>query len=199
MKQRYRSPTRIFKHLGKKAQEGPEAQFNWIFILIVGAIIIAFFTLIVIKQKSASEVKVSSVLTKQLNTIFVGARVSSGTVQEIPTPNFAVRFTCNDYYIGAVSQRLGNRVLFAPENLEGNMIITWTLDWSVPYKVTTFLYVTNPKTRYLLVRVSGVDEQAFKQLNLSLPVRLNRNFDLIEYDENPDSPYMQLKRKIEDQ
>ncbi|MFQ5475145.1 MAG: hypothetical protein ACE5DM_04880 [Candidatus Nanoarchaeia archaeon] len=190
----YNSPTRLFKH--KRAQT-PETQFNWIFILIVGALIIAFFTVIVMKQKGASETKVSGKLTRQLNTILVGARVSSGTVQEIPTPKFAVRFACNDYYIGDVEQRLGNRIVFAPEHLEGKTLLTWTLDWNTPFKVTTFLYITNPKTRYILIPVEAAGD-IHRQLNISLPVKLNRNFDAPQYDVDPDSDYMSLRKGLED-
>ena len=189
----YRSPTKLFK--GKRAQ-GPESQINWVFVLIVGALIIAFFTVIVMKQRGASEIKVSATLTKQLNTIFVGAKVSSGTVQEIPTPMFEVRFACNDYYIGQVSQRLGNRIIFAPEDMKTNMIQTWTLDWNVPYKVATFLYVTHPRIRYVLVNNGAF--QDLKQLNLSLPVKLNRNFKRIDYDISDGSDYMSLTTHAED-
>jgi hypothetical protein len=165
--------------------------------LIVGAIIIAFFTVIVMKQKGASETKVSGKLTRQLNTILIGARVSSGTFQEIPTPKFEVRFACNDYYIGDVGQRLDNRIVFSPEILSGNMILTWTLDWSAPFKVTTFLYVTNPTTRYIIVNL-GEDDSAYRQLNISLPVKLNRNFEFLIYDPEPDSDYMSLNKGLED-
>lgn len=153
---------------GRKAQA--EAQLNWIFILIVGAVIMAFFTFIVMKQRTASEAKFSGKVSQQLNTILVGAKVSSGTVQEIPTPDLSIRFTCNDYYIGPASQRLGNRVVFAPEYLEGNKLITWTLDWNVPFKITSFLYMTSPFVRYVIV---GEGQKA-DDLYLALPSKLNK-------------------------
>ena len=105
-----RFPDRVRR--SRKAQV--ETQFNWIFILIVGAIILAFFTYIVIKQKAASDAKIAGKISQQLNTILVGAKVSSGTVQDIPTPEVSIHFTCNDYYIGPASQRLGNLIVFAP-------------------------------------------------------------------------------------
>jgi hypothetical protein len=174
---KFRFPDRVIK--GKKAQA--ESQLNWIFILIVGAIIIAFFTFIVIKQRAASEAKFAGKVSTQLNTILVGAKVSSGTVQDIPTPDLEIRFTCNDYYIGPASQRLGNRVVFAPEFLEGNRLITWTLDWNVPFKATTFLYMATPLVRYVVV---GTDQDA-KDIFKALPSKLNKGsgtVTLAEYD-----------------
>jgi hypothetical protein len=172
-----RCPGKAKKLNSRKAQA--ETQLNWIFILIVGAVILAFFTFIVIKQKGASESKFAGKVSTQLNTILVGAKVSSGTVQEIPTPELSIRFTCNDYYIGPASQRLGNKVLFAPEYLEGNKLITWTLDWNVPFKVTSFLYMTTPFVRYVIVGDSPRAEDIFN----ALPEKLNKiQLTPAEYD-----------------
>ena len=128
-----------------------EAQFNWIFILIVGGLILAFFTVIVLKQKSASETKLSGKITKQLNTILVGAGISPGTAQVIPIPKTAIRFTCNDYYIGSASQRLGSRVVFAHSDIKGTKLVTWALDWNMPFKIANFLYISSPSVRYVFV------------------------------------------------
>ncbi|MFC1723968.1 hypothetical protein ACFL0V_07570 [Nanoarchaeota archaeon] len=162
----------------KKAQ-AVESQFNWIFIMIVGAVILGFFVFIVIKQKAASDAKFSGKVTKQLNTILVGAKVSSGTYQEIPTPEVDIRWECNDYYIGPASQRLGNRVVFAPTFTEGNKLITWTLDWNVPFKITSFLYITTPTIRYFVIAPSLEDKKAIEFYN-KLPPKLNKQMRTIQ-------------------
>ncbi|MBI4739179.1 hypothetical protein HY772_06505 [Candidatus Woesearchaeota archaeon] len=162
------------RRLRKKAQE-TEQQFNWIFILIIGALILAFFAYIVLKQKAASEIKLAVTIAKQLNTILTGAKLSSGTFQDIPIPETTIRFACNDYFIGDVGQRLGNRILFAPNFVEGNRIFTWTLDWNVPFKVSSFLYVTTPFVRYVIVpSVADESQLLAKRLNSTLPAKINR-------------------------
>ncbi|NQU78343.1 hypothetical protein HQ545_01095 [Candidatus Woesearchaeota archaeon] len=169
----------------RKAQA--ESQLNWIFILIVGAVILAFFTLIVVKQRGAAEAKFAGKVSQQLNTILVGAKVASGSVQIIPTPDVSIRFTCNDYYIGPASQRLGNRVMFAPEFIEGNKLITWTLDWNVPFKSTSFLYLTSPFVRYYIVGRDVTDPAAMSLFD-SVPNQLNKrlislsDFELVRDD-----------------
>lgn len=162
-----RYPRRIVK--GRKAQV-QETQLNWIFILIVGVVILGFFTFIVMKQKTASEAKFSGKVSQQINTILVGAKVSSGTAQVIPTPDLEIRFTCNDYYIGPASQRLGNRVVFAPEYLDGDELITWALDWAVPFKVSTFLYMTTPFIKYIVVGDGATAQKIYD----TLPDKLNK-------------------------
>jgi hypothetical protein len=166
---------RIFRlrRLGKKAQE-QEQQFNWIFILIVGALILGFFGYVVIKQKAASETKLAITMVKQLNTVITGAKLSSGTFQDIPIPETTIRFTCDDYFVGDASQRLGNRIVFAPEFVSGNRLMTWTLDWNVPFKVTGFLYLTSPYVRYILVRSAADDKGLAEKINSTLPAKLNK-------------------------
>lgn len=155
----------------RKAQA--ESQLNWIFILIVGALILAFFAFIVIKQRAASDAKFAGKVSQQIDTILAGAKVSSGTVQIIPTPELSIRFTCNDYYIGPASQRLGNKVVFAPEFVEGKQLMTWTVDWNVPYKVATLLFITAPTIRYVIIGQTATDKDA-KALYDALPAKLNK-------------------------
>ncbi|MFH1064244.1 MAG: hypothetical protein V1729_04145 [Candidatus Woesearchaeota archaeon] len=163
----------------KKAQV--ESQFNWLFVLIIGVIILAFFTVIVLKQKTSSEIKFAGKMSQQLNTILVGAKVSSGTVQEIPVPEMDVQFQCNDYFIGPASQRLGNRIIFAPEYLKTNKLVTWTLDWSVPFKVASILYVSSPFVRYVIIGGTADDPDATKLHGL-LPEKMNKQvFSISDY------------------
>jgi hypothetical protein len=169
MTKKFKIPSR--KKTGKKAEA--DTQLNWIFILIVGAIILTFFTFIVIKQRGASEAKFAGKVSQQINTILVGAKAASGTVQEITTPDVSIRFTCNDYYIGVASQRLGNKVVFSPEYIEGSKIITWTLDWDTPFRVTSFLYITTPDIRYVFVS-EDIEGEAVRRVIEALPEQLNK-------------------------
>ncbi|HII71286.1 TPA: hypothetical protein HA265_00860, partial [Candidatus Woesearchaeota archaeon] len=174
---RFRRPEKAKLLCSRRAQV--ESQFNWIFILIVGALILGFFAYIVIKQKTASEAKFAGTVTKQLNTILVGAKVSSGAEQEIPTPEVSIQFSCTDYFIGPASQRLGNRIVFAPTFIKGNRLQTWTLDWNVPFKVTSFLYLTAPTIRYYIIGPSIEDEKTL-QFYDSLPKKMNKQFRTLD-------------------
>jgi len=39
--------------------------------------------------------------------------------------------------------------------IKGRQLITYNLDWSVPYRVSNFLYLTSPEVRYVLVGDAG--------------------------------------------
>jgi hypothetical protein len=150
-------------------------QFNWIFLLIVGGIILFFFIGLVSVQKKSSEGSVSAELLSQLSTYFTGAGVSIGTVTVYDVPRMHLEFTCDKFYVNEVADRdFRNKVLFTPHEIHGNKLITWTLDWSVPFRVMNLIYISSPQIRYVVFYgTSGNSLDLFKDFNKSFPPELN--------------------------
>jgi hypothetical protein len=160
----------------KKAQA--EAQFNWIFVLIVGGVILLFFTAIVLKQKSVSEQKLSANIVSDLESIFTGAYVSKDTSHLLDVPKLDVDFDCSRFYLGQVNKPLGKQIVFAPSKIKGTQVLTWTLEWNFPFKVVNFLLITSPEMRYVFV-YDDSDSLAVdlaSSINDSLPDGLNFEF-----------------------
>lgn len=147
-----------------------EIQFNWIFVLAVGAIILLFFTSIMLKQKSASEQTTNIFVLKNIEAILAGAEVSTGTLNFVDLPKLEIEFECNKYRIGSASRSFEIMSVFTPSKIKSNKMITWTLDWNVPYRVTNFLYLTTPNIRYVLVG----DNNLARKINKSMPKELNK-------------------------
>lgn len=165
----YRKNHRFFR---KKAQV--ETQFNWIFILVVGAIIMVFFVAIVMKQKDASEVKISETVMTDLQSIFTGGSVSTGTSQLIEVPEVEIEFDTSTYGLKGVNNPIGeDMMMFAPSLVKGRSIITWTLDYNLPYKITSFLYITTSEMRYVFVGGGDKDRLFY---NSTLPKEMNIDF-----------------------
>lgn len=158
-----------------------ELQFNWIFVLIAGAIIFIFFMNIVNKQREFSNIKTAGTIITSLDSILTGAQISTDTVNIIDMPKADIGFECNRYFIGPVPKQIQRNIIFSPNLLKGNKIITWTLDWNLPYRVTNFLYLTNPKVRYIIVNNS--DNLGPKLYN-ELPKEINK--ELIDKSELTD-------------
>lgn len=154
-----------------------EIQFNWIFVLAVGAIILIFFSVVMLKQKSASEQTTNLFVLKNLEAIMAGAEVSAGTVNFVDMPKIEVNFECNRYSIGDASKRFEIMSVFTPSKIKSNKMITWTLAWNVPYRVTNFLYLTSPNIRYVLI---GENELAVS-VNKTMPKELNK--ELIRFSD----------------
>ncbi|MFH0979044.1 MAG: hypothetical protein V1837_07135 [Candidatus Woesearchaeota archaeon] len=132
-----------------------EVQFNWIFVLIVGAIILSFFVGIVLKQKDVSIKTIGVKLAYDLETITTGAEVSKETAQIIKVPDLGISFSSKgclrQYTIGTGTKQYKEKVIFAPDRIEGTELLSWTLPWYMPYRNTNFLLFSSRYLRYILV------------------------------------------------
>ena len=153
-------------------KKGFEIQFNWLFVLVAGAAIILFFTVVVIKQKNVSETSTKATVLKSIEAVITGASVSTDTTNLIDIPNSDIEVNCGRVSIGGVSKHYQSLVLFAPSLIKGNKLITQTFAFSAPYRATNLLYITSPQIRYIII---GNSEFA-KEINKSMPSELKKEF-----------------------
>jgi hypothetical protein len=159
-----------------------ELQFNWIFVLIVGIVFLAFFFMLISSQTKSNEIKISASLTKHFRTIIDSTSQKSGTLNEYKFPSsFEIDFECdidkniyeyrlNDYKVGDIKYD----VIFSPRKLFGQNIYTWTREWELPesegFSVSTFLYVTNKRNGYIFINSTS---SAFKTLFSQFPENIS--------------------------
>lgn len=156
----------------KRAQV--EAGFNWVFIIIAGAIILLFFAGVAVWYQAKQETKIAGQVVINLDSIFTNAIESPKTAKSINIPEVPLFFSCYDecnefgcpseFSSGGVSRDKSMEVLFTMEKLEANNIITWSLNFNMPYKITNFLYLTNDQTRYVLI-YDAASEDFFHEVN----------------------------------
>ena len=73
-----------------------EIQFNWIFILVAGALILILFVVIVQRQGSVSNQSRDIDIRSKLGTILTGAKQSTDTTFVIDIPSKTeIDFGCN--------------------------------------------------------------------------------------------------------
>src|SRR3989338_5872213 len=142
------------KNRTKNKRADVSVQLNWIFVLVVGGIILIFFIGIVTKQKSVSDVKQNIAMREALDTILVSSQVASGTSSLVNVPSINVEFDCNNYFVGdfdtGITKQIGaSRIIFVPDVLRGKKLVTWSLEWNLPYKIHDFLYVPSIEVRYI--------------------------------------------------
>lgn len=157
-----------------------ELQFHWIFILIAGALILAFFFSVVQKQRVLSEEKLAITLASQMDAIFAGAIESKGTTQSLATPQPGIAFSCTqvcecNFVIGGKATEFRDKILFAPSLIAGQDAIAWAIDWKMPFRVANFLLLTNPEVKYYLVYDSANPRSAqlHDKAKKALPKELN--------------------------
>lgn len=148
-----------------------EIGFNWIYVLIAGAVILLFFIGVVVKQKTVSEEELGAELVRVLESIFTGAGVAEKTKNVIDTSGLAdytLYFDCRneqgEYGILGSSARAQIPIepVFSPRQLKTTQLITWSLPYRLPFKVIDFLIVSSVNTKYYLL---GSGTFAYEFLN----------------------------------
>lgn len=155
-----------------KNKKAFEMQFNWIFVLVAGATIIFFFTIVVVKQKNVSESSGKATMLKSVQSIITGASVSTDTTKIIDLPNADIEISCNKIAIGGISNPYQKLILFAPGLIKGGKLITQTSAFSAPYRAANLLYMTSDQIRYIIIG----DSDIAKEVNKSLPSDLRKDF-----------------------
>ncbi len=131
-------------------------QFHWIFILIAGGIILAFFFSIASKQGDLSDEKLSLSLVHSIDMILELAESSEGTSQVIPLPKKGISASCSsgcDCYFSVSGARssFGSNVVFSEKDVDSPEAVVWSLPWKVPFRALNVLYLSNPETRKIVV------------------------------------------------
>ncbi len=145
-----------------------ELSLHWIFVIVIGAIILIFFITIVVKQNNIAEQNILSDLRDTFRSYVVGAQSSARGAVEVPTFGYPFRYICQDtaeksclceFSVGGKNQQsfvVSPSVLFAPTNTKDSdavpeSVIVWSLPWRWPFPVTSFIYFIRPDTRFIFV------------------------------------------------
>lgn len=134
--------------------------FNWIYILIAGAVILLFFLGITVRQKGVSEQRLSLDVLEIVDSILTGAEVSEQTknfVDISSLSDYTFYFDCTErvstYGLKGTTARETNPItpLFSPTEIKSPLLILWSLPYRLPFKIIDFLIVTSSTTQYVLV------------------------------------------------
>lgn len=182
-KPKERMRERMRERISKKG--AIEVQFNWVMILVMGALILIIFFSVAQRQKNTSEQRISDKSLSQLNIVLAGSKVSADTANIITVPKNEIQFscdskTCTDYGclsnfkikgMNQAGKSYNVNPVFSPNSLKGEAVTLWALDWSIPYRISNLVYVTNPEARHIIVYNQGIQgsEEAAIELNKTLP------------------------------
>ena len=148
-----------------------EVTINWVYILIVGAVILLFFFSLVQVQKNSSEENLQRDLNRIMESIFTVAGLSEKTKTSIDThlADYQLSFDCQEgvshYGLMGSASPIEDAIfpLFSPTTMKAAKLSLWSLPYKLPYKVMDFLFVTSPTTQYVLVGDSGFTREFIAQ------------------------------------
>ena len=146
-----------------------EVQFNWIFVLVIGAIILVFFFGFVERQKDFAEEKNAARFMNDLEAILVGAQVSKESSFPIAIPRIPLHVSCDEtclctYGVRDVSQQYKDAIIFGSDPIEGTTLLLWSKEWKMPFRVTNLLFAGSEKTRYVIVYDDSAQSRQWKNI-----------------------------------
>ena len=145
-----------------------ELSLHWIFVIVIGAIILTFFITLVVKQKSISQSELLNERARTLESYITGAQTTTRGAIELSTFGNPFRYSCAEnsqsesdactctLVVGEKPRQsidVGSSVLFAPaySGKTTDSLIVWSVPWRMPYPVTNFVYFTTPDIEYVFV------------------------------------------------
>lgn len=155
-------------------------QFNWIFVLIAGTLILIFFIGVVYKIRASSKEALACNVISELEAIITGASVSTGTFNQLTTPDVAeIEFSCeqdgfSQFNIKGSGCKKDTPIepIFAPNLIKGKKLMTWAVEFSSPFKSDNFLFLTHPQIKYVFIG------NEVKKYYDSLPSEINKQWIL---------------------
>ncbi len=143
-------------------------QFNWIFIMIAGGLILFFFMTVISYQQQLSKNKLGVELASQLELIFSGRGVSPGAKQPIDIADVPIQFECTEYRV--MDQRIasGTVLIFAPAELATKKLLTITMSFDLPMRTNTMIMMTSPQIKYYFVNFGAMREKIETLLDFPL-------------------------------
>lgn len=163
-----------------------EIQFNWIFVLIAGAMILLFFIVIINKQRVVSNQKLAIDILNSMDKIIAGQKTSENRQDFINMYETEMSYLCGGcdctFSLAGMSKSKGNIVVFAPATMKSNTLLTWTQSWDMPFRVTNFVYMSVPEAKYYFISPSNSIKRNFiANLPVNLTYEVTDDLNAIKY------------------
>lgn len=168
-----------------------EVQFNWIFIIIAGAIFLVFFFAVVKSMQGSSDTKLNTEIAAHLDTVLKNAAQASSTGSEafrmIAFPAVTLQFTCEEDFssmrIGGqgIEMPLDTQIIFSEQQLQGDTLYAWTQNFEIPYRIQSFLYLTSSDALYVFIEDDGLIEEMYRGMPANISTMLVEEDELMNH------------------
>jgi len=127
--------------------------FNWIFIVVVGAIMLTFFVGFAVKYKDLQEKKTEIVMLNNLDTALTNLQSSSFTTTTHINLPLNVNVGCKegDFSISINEKNEVSNLLASKSKLKDKMYI-WYQPYEIPFRVANFYYLIDDEPVEIDVR-----------------------------------------------
>ena len=155
-----------------------ETPINWVFVLIAGAIILLFFSIVIYRIQGTAQKQSEASLITNINSILSGIGLSSSTsvlIEDLPSRN--AFFSCQGYNLEGAAGIYDQRLTFAPNSLNIQRLVLWTNAFNMPFFISNFLYVSSPDIRYIFVYDdSSASQNIRNRIGKLIPESISQEF-----------------------
>jgi hypothetical protein len=151
-------------YLALNSKKAQDMEFNYIYLMIVGGLILLFT--ITVSQATRSQTQKSTSLDalKSFDNTVSYMQNSNGVEGSVPLSGLTVQFDyqkdyCNFYTIrnsGLEGNSVKDNPFFAPNYIDNRMML-YSLPWEIPFSSSYFLYATSPKIAYVFITTGNDD------------------------------------------
>jgi hypothetical protein len=191
--------------LNKKADVSPA--FQYIFALIVGAIILIFFIRFAFKAEESGTQVIKAEVLHMLDASMQAFSVSTYSTDTLPKPpwpqivdmKFGTKANCGKFTVTGQKFLVPiPRIVFGPEEMKARYLQAWTNSWHFPFRITNMFYLVNDRSKYYLIYDANNQEFVRKissyppETALSEMDHLPKAFD-VKYSDSETDPAAKLK------
>lgn len=141
------------KQKSKKAQI--EISFNWVFVLIAGAVILFFFVRLIGSEMEFTETATHAKAVSTINAVLTSLQQRPDSVAIEDRINYEINFFCEEgthrYGIERSSSTLPHQLVFSPSFIGDSRPVAWVKSFNAPFPIGSMVYLTDEKTKYFFV------------------------------------------------
>lgn len=122
-------------------------QFNLIFVIIVGVMVLAFFLFFTSKYIDLSEKKEAAEISRDLDNIFRGLRSTTQYKSHSLLFDYNLEVDCDDIIInGKYTQKIDS--IFFGEDSSSRNLVFWSKEFSKPFRIDNLIFIIDNSSKY---------------------------------------------------
>lgn len=138
-------------------KKGQGIQFNWIFVAIVGIIILLFFLGFLGEYIGLQGTKENAEIARGFSNSILGAKSTEQYKNFSVSKNFEIAYDCEDLIING-DQRFNIPYTLVMDNITSNNYIIWVKEYRKGFLVDRVVFISDADTKYYFGDASYLDE-----------------------------------------
>ena len=163
-------------------KKGQGIQFNWIYVVLAGAIILGFFSWFIVRYIDLQNTSLDAKVARNIDSNLLAIKGASQFKPVIDLgDSFAFDFSCDSLTVNTRhTQKIDDKIIFSSEHItKTRNLNVWTYGLDAGFFVDNLIYIIDPKQKYYLVY--DKDKDFVQTLYDRMPNSLYNNIFISDY------------------